>query len=554
MKLVIIGGVAGGATSAARARRLNEFADIVMFERGEDISFANCGLPYYLGKVIPARDYLLVSDAEEFWDRYRIQVKTRCEVTAIDRAKKEVVVTNLNTGESFREPYDKLILSPGAEPTTPPISGIDLPSIYRVRTIPDIDRIKTYVDQHKPKHAVVVGGGFIGLEMAENLVHRGVQTTIIEMMNQVMAPLDFDMSSILLGHLESKNVTCLLNTRVEGFSEVNGQTKVRLSDHSEIACDMVILSIGVRPEVKLAQKAGLALGMKGGIKVNSTMQTSDPDIYAVGDVVEILDRITQRHMLLPLAGPANKQARIAADNVMGRRAVYKGAIGTSIVKVFDLTVANTGLNEKILKEMDIPYLVNMTHQASNATYYPGSQLMSIKLIFSPGTGNILGAQLVGIKGVDKRIDVLATAIRGGLTVFDLEELELAYAPPYSSAKDPVNTAGFVASNILKSDISIVTWKDFLEIDRCTHTIIDVREKEELQKFGMIPGADHIPLADIRSHIEKLDKNQYYIIYCAIGLRAYIACRILTQHGFKCRSLSGGYLTYSSVMQALSKSQ
>jgi len=449
-KLLIVGGVAGGATAAARARRLDERAEIILFERGEHISFANCGLPYYIGEVIKMREDLLVTTAEEFRDRYNIDIRIFSEVIAINTKNKQVEVKNIKTGETYKESYDKIILSPGAEPVKPPFKGIELDNIFNLRNIPDSDLIKAYVDTKRPESAVVVGGGFIGLEIAENLVHRGVKTTIVEILDQVMAPLDYEMAAIVHAHLKKKGIICKLGNGVESFSKKGDRIIVMMNKGHSIKCDMVILAIGIKPENRLAREAGLKIGIRGGIKVDATMRTSDPDIYAVGDAVEVKDFVTGLPTMTALAGPANKQGRIAADNALGRKSMFRGTLGSTVVKVFDLTVASTGTNEKALKRNNIPYLVSYTHSGSNASYYPGARIMTIKLIFSPSSGKILGAQIIGMRGVGQNVfDVLATAIHGAMTVYDLEELELAYAPPYSSAKDPINIAGFVATNIFK---------------------------------------------------------------------------------------------------------
>lgn len=542
-RLIIIGGVAGGATAAARARRLDENAEIILFERGEHISFANCGLPYYIGEVIEKRDSLLVMTADDFTARYKVDIRIFSEVLSIDRKSNEIEVRNIKSNEIYRERYDKIILSPGAEPLKPPLEGINLDNIFSLRNIPDTDLIKSVVDNQKPETAVVVGGGFIGLEMAENLVHRGVQISIVEMLDQVMAPLDYEMAAIVHAHLEEKGIRLVLGDGVKSFAKKEAQIVVSTSSGKEIDCDMVILSIGVRPENKLAKDADLEIGDRGGIKVDSTMRTSDPDIYAVGDAVEIRDFVTGLPSMTALAGPANKQGRIAADNALGRKTVFKGTTGTAVAKVFDLTVAATGSSEKVLRQNSIPYMISYTHSGSHASYYPGANTMAIKLIFSPGSGRVLGAQIVGQDGTDKRIDVLATAIRGSMTVFDLEELELAYAPPYSSAKDPVNIAGFVGANILKGDVENINWDELESIDKDNHILIDMRDKNELEESGTIQGALHIPVNELRDHLHELDKEKSYIPYCALGMRAYLGHRILIQNGFRSRNLSGGYRTY-----------
>ena len=550
VKLLVIGGVAGGATAAARARRLNERARIILFERGEHISFANCGLPYYVGGLIEKRDDLLVTTREAFMRRYNIDVRIFSEVIAIHRDKKEVEVRDLVSGRAYRETYDKIILAPGAEPVKPKIEGIDLDGIFHLRSIPDSDRIKEMVDTRNPKSAVVVGGGYIGLEMAENLFIRGVQTTIVEMAEQVMAPLDPEMAAIVHAHLRGKGVVPELGQKVQRFEKRGARLAVFTAQGKEFDCDLVISAIGITPENRLAREAGLALGPRGHIRVDAAMSTSDPDIYAVGDAVEVRHRVTDLPTNIALAGPANKQGRIAADNVMGRRSLYKGALGTSIVQAFGLTVAGTGANEKNLNEHGFPFEVSYTHSGSHASYYPGATVMAIKLIFSPGSGKILGAQIVGQDGVDKRIDVLATAIQGDMTVFDLEELELAYAPPYSSAKDPVNIAGFVAANIVRGDMEVVQWRDYEYLKDSNAVLIDLRSAKEIEVAGAIPESIHIPLDQLRTSLDKLDSDKNYVPYCAVGMRGYLAHRILTQHGFKSKNLSGGYRTFVGAVEEI----
>ncbi len=543
LRLIITGGVAGGATAAARARRLNENAEILLFERGEYISFANCGLPYYIGQVIKKRDDLLVTTAEEFSLRYNIDIRVFSEVVAIDRAKREITVKNLKTGEIYTEKYDKIILSPGAEPVRPPLEGIDLENIYTLRNIPNTDLIMAHLNEKNPESAVVVGGGFIGLEMAENLRHRGLDVTIVEMLDQVMSPLDYEMASMVHVHLEENRLDLVLGDGVKSFVKKGDKICVNTVNGIEIECDMVVLSIGVRPETGLARKAGLEIGTLGGIVVDETMLTSDPDIYAVGDAVEIRDYITGLPAMTALAGPANKQGRTAANNVMGKKSVFKGTIGTSVAKIFDLTVASTGLNEKTLKRNNIPYRVSYTHSGSHAEYYPGSETVSIKLLFSPNDGKILGAQIIGIDGVDKRIDVIATAIHGNMTVYDLEELELAYAPPYSSAKDPVNVAGFAASNYLKGDLCNLYWNEVEDIDSKRQVLLDLRDRDEVLAAGDIEGSVNIPLNELRGRLNELDREKEYLLYCALGVRGYIGHRLMSQHGFKSRNLSGGFKSY-----------
>lgn len=542
-KLVIVGGVAGGATAAARARRLDENVEIVLFERGDYISFANCGLPYYIGEVIRKRDDLLVTTADDFRKRYRIDVRLNTEVLAIDRRGKTVKVRNQVDGREYEESYEKLILSPGAEPIRPPIEGVDSENIFNLRNIPDTDRIKAWIDQRKPESAVVVGGGFIGLEMVENLVLRGVKTTILEKLDQVMPPIDYDMAGMIHGHLTEKNIGMIFGDGVAGFEKSGDRIIVRTESGKNLECDMVILSIGVSPENRLAKDADLSIGETGGIAVDQSMRTSDPDIYAIGDAVEIHDFVTGMKTKTPLAGPANKQGRIAADNAMGRSSVFRGTLGTSIVQVFELAVASTGLSEKVLKKHQMPYVASYTHSESHAGYYPGAEMMAIKLLFAPGSGKILGAQIIGKDGVDKRIDVIATAIYGEMTVFDLEELELAYAPPFGSAKDPVNIAGYVASNILRNDVENVNWDQLPEPDSKNEVLLDLRTTREIRRSGSINGGIHIPIDELRDRLNELDKNKTYIPYCALGLRGYLGYRILSQHGFSAKNLSGGIRTY-----------
>ncbi len=544
-KLVIIGGVAGGASAAARARRVDETAEIIVLDRGEHISFANCGLPYYIGNVIKERDDLLVATPELFKNRFNVEIRNFNEVTALDRGKKELTVKNIITGEEYKETYDKLIISPGAEPVRPPLEGIDLDTIYALRNIPDMDAIKKHVEELKPEKAVVVGGGFIGIEMAENLEFRGVDVAIVEMLDQVMAPVDYEMAEYVHIHLKEKGIELRLGEAVKSFRKEDGRTVVTTSG-GDIACDMVILSIGVRPESIIAKEAGLEIGERGGIKTDEYMRTSDPDIFAVGDAVEVVDYVSGGPAMIPLAGPANKQGRIAADNALGRSEKYNGTQGTSIVQVFDLVVAATGNSEKVLKRNNADYLVSYTHSGSNAGYYPGSEMMHIKLLFAPGAGKVLGAQIVGQKGVDKRIDVLATAIRAGMTVYDLTELELAYAPPFSSAKDPVNIAGYVATNVLKGDMKIVSPAELDNMQLEDYVIIDVRDKEEVADSRLFCNAVNIPVNDIRSKLGELDKSKTYLTYCGIGLRSYIAYRILVQNGFDAVNISGGFQTINTA--------
>ena len=538
-KIVIIGGVAGGASAAARARRLNEECEIVLFERGPDISFANCGLPYHIGGTIANRDNLLVTTPEAMKSKFNIDVRILSEVTAIDRTQKEVTVKNIKTGEEYVESYEKLILSPGAAPVRPPIPGIDNPNVMTLRNLEDMDRIIKSIDGKKA--VAVIGGGYIGLEMAEALRERKFETTLIELAPQVMGPADLEMATVLHQELRLYGVNLKLETSVTAFEKTDDGVALILSDGETLKVDLAVLAIGVKPENNLAVGAGLDLGATGGIKVNASMLTSDADIYAVGDAVEVTDFSTHQPALIPLAGPANRQGRIAADNIFGRKSVYKNTQGTAICKVFNMAIGMTGLSEKMAKRQGIDYEKVYVHPASHASYYPGSHPISLKLLFDPKTGKVLGAQAVGADGVDKRIDVIAVSIRAGLTVYDLEEMELTYAPPFGSAKDPVNYAGFVASNVLRGDALIAHTESYINPAE-NQKLIDVRIPEEAVS-GTIPGAKSIPLEQLREKLGDLDKEKEYLIFCQVGLRGYLACRILTQNGFKCRNLTGGYKTY-----------
>ncbi len=547
LKVVIVGGVAGGASAAARLRRLNEDAEIVLFEKGEYISFANCGLPYYIGEVITKKDKLVVQTPKGMKDRFNIDVRINSEVVKIDADKKIVEVYNSVEGKTYTESYDKLILSPGAEPVRPPLSGINSSRVFTLRNIPDTYKIKDYVDSMEPRRVVVVGAGFIGLEVAENLHAKGVKVTVVELADHVIGPLDYDMAAIVHQHMKSKDVEFYLNDAVKSLKDTNTCTIVELSSGRSLKADMVIMGIGVKPESKLAVDAGIKLGKTGGILVDDNMRTSNPDIYAVGDAIEVKDYISGSPALIPLAGPANKQGRIAANNICGIEEKYEGTQGTSIVKVFDITVAITGNNEKLLKRNNIEYQKSFTHSGSHAGYYPGAIPMAIKLIFDSKNGKILGAQIIGYEGVDKRIDVIATAIRAGMTVYDLEKLELAYAPPYSSAKDPVNIAGFTASNILKGDAEIFHWHEVDSIDRSKSVLVDVRTEMEFE-LGSIDGAVNIPLDDLRKRLNDLPKDKEILLFCQVGLRGYVAYRILKQKGYRVKNLSGGYKTYQLAVQ------
>lgn len=544
MKYLIVGGVAGGATVAARLRRIDENAEIILFERGKYVSYANCGLPYYIGGTIAERDKLFVQTAQGFTARFNIDIRTEQEVTAIHPKEKTVEITDINTARTYSENYDKLILSPGAEPLRPGIEGINSDKIFTLRNVPDTDTIKKYVSRSNPRHAVVVGGGFIGLEMAENLHQLGIQVAVVEMANQVMAPLDYSMAAIVHQQLTDKQVDLRLEDGVSRFEETPEGIIVHLRSGKQITTDLVILSIGVRPETRLAKEAGLSLGTLGGIAINDYMQTSDPDIYALGDAVEVRHLVTGKPALIPLAGPANKQGRIVANNIVyGNRETYPGTMGTSIAKVFDLTVAAAGANAKLLKREGITYQSSYTHSASHAGYYPGAVPMSVKILFSPENGQLLGAQIVGFDGVDKRIEMFAQVIQRKGTVYDLATLEHAYAPPYSSAKDPVNMAGYVAENILTQKVEIVHWRDIAGLQKDT-LLLDVRTADEYS-LGTLPNAINIPVDELRTRLSELPKDKPIVVSCAVGLRGYLAYRILTQHGFKnVKNLSGGYKTWS----------
>lgn len=543
-KVIIVGGVAGGATAAAKLRRISEDVEIILVERGEYVSFANCGLPYYIGERITDRSKLLVQTVEGLSKRFKMDIRNLSEVKSIQPQTKTVTIKNLRTNEEYEESYDKLLLSPGASPIVPPIPGLnENKTLFTLRNIPDTDKIKGYVDEHMPKKAVVVGGGFIGIEMAENLVDRGMEVTVIEMANQVMAPIDFEMASILHKHLKEKGVQLILENGVQSFTE-NGK-KVILSDGTEVQTDMTILSIGVRPENELAKNAGLELGARGGIIVNEYLKTSNHDIYAVGDAVEVVDYISGTKAMIPLAGPANRQGRIAANNIMGKKEKYQGTLGTSVAKVFDLTVAATGNNEKLLKRLGVPYEVAHIHPSSHAGYYPGAAQISLKIIFDKETGKIFGAQAVGADGVDKRMDIIATAIKGGLTVEDLTHLELSYAPPYSSAKDPINMAGYVATNLMEGELEHIQWYEVDQIVADGGLLIDVREPME-REFGYIKGSINIPLDELRNRLSEIPTDKTIYVSCQVGLRGYLASRILKSHGYKVKNVDGGWKTYSSV--------
>lgn len=545
MKTIIIGGVAGGATTAARIRRSDETAEIILLEKGKYISYANCGLPYYIGGVIAEREKLFVQTPEAFSKRFQVDVRTENEAVSINREKKTVTIRKQNE-EIYEESYDKLLISTGATPVRPALPGIESEGIFTLRNVSDTDRIKKYTDEHKIKKAVVVGAGFIGLEMAENLHALGAEVSIVEMINQVMAPIDFSMASIIHQHLMSKGVNLYLEQTVESFEKNEKGIKVAFKNGQTIDADIVILSIGVRPETTLAKNAGLTIGEAGGIKVNDYLQTSDESIYAIGDAIEFPHPLTGKPWLNYLAGPANRQGRIVADNILGSRISYEGSIGTAIAKVFDMTVASTGLPAKRLKQMGIRYVSSTTHPFSHAGYYPDAMPMSIKITFNPENGQLLGAQIVGYDGVDKRIDEFALIIKQKGTIYDLIKIEQAYAPPFSSAKDPVAVAGYVAENIIAERVKMIYWRDMLNVDPSKVFLLDVRTTDEYS-LGSLPNAINIPVDNLRDHLSELPKDKMIYVFCAVGLRGYLAYRILTQNGFtEVRNLSGGLKTFSAA--------
>ncbi len=546
MKHLIIGGVAGGATAAARIRRISEKDDIILFEKGEYISYANCGLPYYIGGTIADRDRLFVQTPEAFARRFRIDVRTNSEVTAIHPDKKTVEVKGPD-GATYEENYDRLLLSPGAVPFRPSLPGIDLPGIFTLRNVADTDAVKSYLGSHNVRRALVIGGGFIGLEMAENLQEAGAEVAVVEMADQVMAPIDYSMAAIVHQHLLEHGVTLYLNTAVTSFEQDSDGLTVTFASGEKVNADIVILSIGVRPANSLALQAGLQTGARGGITVNEYLRTSVADIYAVGDAIEYPHPINGEPWMNYLAGPANRQARIVADNmVWGDKTKYEGAIGTSVAKVFDLTVAATGMAAKRLRQAGIPYLTATIHPNSHAGYYPGATIMSVKVVFDPTTGKLLGAQAVGYDGIDKRIDEFALVIKNGGTVADLTRLEHAYAPPYSSAKDPVALAGYVAGNILSGKMNPIYWRELRDMDKEKVTLIDVRTAEEFAT-GAIEGAINLPLDDIRESLASIPAGKPVVLYCGVGLRGYLASCILRQNGFNdVRNLIGGLRTYKTA--------
>ncbi|MCP9450879.1 MAG: FAD-dependent oxidoreductase [Nitrospira sp.] len=549
-RLIIVGGVAGGATAAARARRLCEACEIIIFERGPHVSFANCGLPYFVGGEIAEPDSLLVQTPESLKARFNLDVRVKTEVIGINRTARVVRVREVETGREYDESYDALILSMGASPLKPPLPGIDRPGHFMVRNIPDVERIMAWSSECGRCRAVVVGGGYIGLEMTEQLRRRDYEVTVVEAQAQVMAPLDPDMAGWLHRELRENGVTLYLNDPVVSFESPSEREPAKssivvLKSGRRLPADTVVLSMGVKPEVTLAKEAGLEIGALGGIRVDEQLRTSDPAIWAVGDAIEVRDGVTGRWALVPLAGPANRQGRIAADNILGRPVRYDSTLGTSILRLFTLTAACTGSNEKTLRAAAIPFQAIHLHPGSHAGYYPGAEPIAMKILFAPETGRLLGAQAVGCEGVDKRIDVLATALKAGMTVHDLVDLELAYAPPYGSAKDPVNVAGMVAQNVLAGDVMVAQWREVASLDPRATLLLDVRRHDERAK-GAIPGSFHIPLDELRSRMAELPRDREIVVYCQTGQRSYIAARMLGQHGFQARNLTGSYRTWEAA--------
>lgn len=545
-KIIIVGGVAGGATAAARIRRLDEQAEIIVFERSGFVSYANCGLPYYIGGVIQDKEELTLQTPENFRERFRIDVRVRHEVTALHPDKKTVSVKNLKTGEEFEENYDKLLLSPGARPVQPNLPGVGIDNLFTLRTVEDTLRIREFVLKEKPKSAVLAGGGYIGLEVAENLRELGMDVTIVQRPNQVLNPLDYEMATFVHAKMREKGIHLMLGHSVEGFEQKDGKTMVILKDGEPLKTDMVILAIGVAPDTHLAKEAGLTLGIKNSIVVNERMETSVPDIYAVGDVVEVHHRITGQKALISLAGPANKQGRIAADNICGGNSSYKGSQGSSVIKIFDMTVATTGLNEQAAKQAGIDCDKVYLSPASHASYYPGGTMMTMKVLFEKETYRLLGAQIIGYDGVDKRIDVLATAMAAGMSALELQDLDLAYAPPYSSAKDPVNMAGFMIDNIETGTLKQFFWDEVGELpDDGSVVLLDTRTTEEYGR-GHINGFVNIPLDELRERIGEIRRGLPVYVMCQSGLRSYLSCRILAQNGFDCYNFSGGYRLYETI--------
>lgn len=549
-RVLIVGGVAGGASCAARLRRLDETAEIFMFERGPDVSFANCGLPYYVGGVITDRQSLLVATPERFRDWFNVEVRIRHEVESIDRRAKTIGVRNLQTGSLKTERYDHLVLSPGAKPIRPSLPGVDLPGVFVVRNLQDVDQINQWIVRRNATRAVVVGGGYIGLEMVENLVHRGLDVTLLELLDQVMPQMDKEMVVPIQNMLIERGVGFQLGNGVTSLQEAPGETIAVIAKNGErITADLVILAVGVKPDVKLAMDAGLDLGPSGGIRVDERMRTSDPNIYAVGDAVEVRDWVTGNPMLVPLAGPANRQGRLVADVICGRDRRFRGVQGTSVVGLFGWVLASTGANEKRLLATDTPYQKMYVHANHHAGYYPGAEPIALKILFQPVTGRLLGAQAVGTAGVEKRIDVLAMALQKEATVFDLEEAELCYAPQFGSAKDPINLAGAAAANVLRGDVELVYWEDWMTAqangEQPRPLVVDVRNADELGS-GTVPGATNIPLGELRARIDELPRDREVWVHCGVGQRSYYASRILKQAGFEVRNLAGGLKSYLAL--------
>ncbi|HJB77754.1 MAG TPA: FAD-dependent oxidoreductase [Candidatus Oscillibacter avistercoris] len=548
MKVVIVGGVAGGATAAARLRRLDESAEIVVFERSGYVSYANCGLPYYIGGIITDRAELTLQTPESFWRRFRVDMRVRHEVTAIHPDTKTVDVKNLATGEVFAESYDKLILSPGARPTQPALPGVGIDRLFTLRTVEDTLKLREFIEQHHPRSAVLAGGGFIGIELVENLRELGLDVTVVQRPKQLLNPLDADMAAFLHAQLREKGVKLMLGRTVEGFAADGDRVSVLIKDEAPLTADMVVLAIGVTPDTGLARDAGLELGIKGSIVVNDRMETSVPDIYAVGDAVQVKHSVTGQDALLSLAGPANKQGRIAADNICGGDSRYLGSQGSSVIKVFDMTIVATGVNEKTARQAGIDCDKVFLSPMSHAGYYPGGKVMTMKVVFEKGTYRLLGAQIVGYEGVDKRIDVLATAIHAGLTGPQLKDLDLAYAPPYSSAKDPVNMAGFMIENLSRGLVEQFFPEDVDALPRDgSATLLDVRTPGEYAA-GHAEGFVNLPVDDLREHLAEIPADKPVYLICQSALRSYIACRILSQHGLRCSHLSGGWRLYEAVMR------
>lgn len=554
MKVVIVGGVAGGASAAARLRRLDENAEIIVFERTGFMSYANCGLPYYVGGVITDEDALTLQTPESFWDRFRVDVRVRHDVTGIDTQKKTVAVRSLETGKTYEESYDKLILSPGAKPARPNLPGLDNERLFTLRTVEDTLNIHGFIESEKPQTATVIGGGFIGIEMAENLAELGIKVTLVEYADHLLAPFDFDMACAVHTQMEHHGVRLMLGTAVAAFEKDGDRVITKTAGGCDISSDMVLLAVGVIPDTALAKSAGLELGIKGSILVNDRMETSVPGIYAVGDAVEVKHFVTGARALVSLAGPANKQGRIAADNICGGNSTYQGSQGSSVIKLFDMTAASTGINESAAKAAGLDYERVVLSPASHAGYYPGGRVMTIKILYEKGTCRILGAQMVGYDGVDKRIDVIATAIRAGMKATELAELDLAYAPPYSSAKDPVNMAGFMIENIVTGKVKQFHHDEVDALPRDgSVTLLDTRTPMEYSK-GNADGFINIPVDDLRERLSEIPTDKPVYVMCQSGLRSYLSCRILTQHGYDCYNFSGGYRFYDMVKRGKKQSQ